>query len=99
MTTETTYKFFTVTPEPLKPRRETHDYAIVSRSGNRLGTIKWYSGWREYCLFPEPFSETVWSAGCLADLMDFMAKLKKEKINALHKICSRGPSGPAGRCR
>lgn len=33
------------------------------RSGTQLGTVKWYSAWRQYCYFPSV--QQVLSAGCM----------------------------------
>lgn len=75
---ETTYEFITIKPLPVKPGRKTGIYSIVSRSqGTRLAVIQWYGSWRQYCFFPE--EDTVWNAGCLADVQDFLAKLKEER--------------------
>lgn len=74
------YKYFSVNPQPQKPGRKTREYFVMSKSqGVRLGVIKWYGSWRQYCFFPVPGAETVWSAGCLTDIQDFLAKLKEER--------------------
>ncbi len=66
---ERSYKYFSV--------RERVDaagmkwYRILNkRSWLTLGTIEWYEPWRQFCFFPQRFSETVWSADCLSDLQD-----------------------------
>lgn len=41
-----------------------------SRSGDRLGVVKWYPAWRQYCYFPD--RTQILSAGCLADIQDFI---------------------------
>ena len=43
-----------------------------------IGLIEWCNPWRQYCFFPRP--ETVFSAGCLDDLSDFL-----KTVNADHK--------------
>jgi hypothetical protein len=40
-----------------------------------LGQIKWYSGWRQYCYFPE---NALFSRSCLLDIADFLKKINKE---------------------
>jgi len=74
------YKYFSVNPQPRKPGRKTREYFIVNKSqGVRLAVIKWYGAWRQYCFFPSPDAETVWNAGCLTDVQDFLKRLKEEK--------------------
>ena len=68
------YTFFTIMAREQSPKRKTRDYDILDRRGNPLGSIEYYSSWRQHVLAPEP--GTVWSAGCLADANDFLAKLK-----------------------
>jgi hypothetical protein len=41
-----------------------------SNSGGRLGTIKWYGAWRQYCFFPE--ADCVFNNGCLKDIIEFI---------------------------
>lgn len=38
-----------------------------------LGTIRWYSGWRQYVFVPNPNTE--FSAGCLLDVVTFIGQL------------------------
>jgi hypothetical protein len=45
-------------------------------SGDLLGYIRWYSPWRQYCFFPH--SDTVYSAGCLNDINNFIHFLGEE---------------------
>lgn len=74
------YRYFSVNPQPRKPGRKTREYHIVNKTqGLRLGVIKWFGRWRQHCFFPEPFDETVWSAGCLADIQDILRQLKEER--------------------
>ena len=40
-----------------------------------LGEVRWYPGWRQYCYFPT--TQAVYSAGCLADIQDFIIALKR----------------------
>lgn len=61
---------------------KTQTYSVDSRNppsyGDRLAIIKWYGGWRQYCLFPE--SETVWNKGCLQDINDFIGGLMEKRV-------------------
>ena len=49
-------------------------YLIVNkRSGNGIGNVFWYPGWRKYAAV---FSgESVWSEDCLADVRAFILSL------------------------
>lgn len=40
------------------------------RSGARLGEIKWYGAWRQYCFYPE--ANCVFNKGCLLDIQQFL---------------------------
>lgn len=44
------------------------------RDRNLLGTVKWYPSWRQYTFFPESY--TLWSAGCLEDIINYIRELK-----------------------
>ena len=52
---------------------KTNIWAVNNRSsGGRLGMVKWYGPWRQYCFFPEP--DTVFNKGCLTIIMGFMVR-------------------------
>jgi len=50
-------------------------------SGDRLGSIEWYSPWRQYCLLT--MNHIVFNHQCLSDIMEFLTN-----INMIHK-CSK----------
>jgi len=52
---------------------------INNKSSNRLGIIKWYGPWRQYCFFPEP--GTIFSKGCLFDIYNFIEELMNDRKN------------------
>jgi len=63
------YQYFFVVESPPAKGRTTSTYGVVNRrSGRSIGTIRWHGAWRQFCFFPH--NDTVWSAGCLADLQD-----------------------------
>ena len=69
-------RYFTVEEEPLLPGRKTHEYDVVNNSSQRsLGRIAWYGGWRQFCFFP--CADTVWSDGCLVDILRVVRQLKR----------------------
>lgn len=45
--------------------------------GFRLGIIKWYAPWRQYCFFPD--SGCVFSKGCLNDIENFIQELMDKR--------------------
>lgn len=51
-----------------------------NKSGATLGHIKWYAPWRQYCFFPA--GETVFNAGCLDDINDFIKQLMELRKGA-----------------
>lgn len=72
------YRYFRIEEVPPAPKRVTSIYRVISKgNGAELGTLRWYNSWRQFCLFPA--ANTVWSAGCLADLQDFFKRLAAER--------------------
>jgi hypothetical protein len=58
----------------LEKKPKTAVYHVVSKSsGQSLGRIYWYGPWRQYIFEPE--SETIWSCGCMQEVMNFIQKL------------------------
>jgi hypothetical protein len=41
-----------------------------NKSGDQLAEVRWYGAWRKYCFLPT--CPAVYSAGCLADIQDFI---------------------------
>jgi len=52
-----------------KPKTTVWDI-LNKNSGDRIGQVKWWANWRQYCFFPD--EECVFSVGCLRDIMDFI---------------------------
>jgi hypothetical protein len=64
---------------PVKPRGKTLEWFVRSKSHqDKLGEIRWYGPWRQYCFFPE--SEMVFSSGCLNELAEFMRENKDKRV-------------------
>ena len=61
--------------------RKTKIVHIVNKaSGEEIGLIEWYSAWRQYCFSPERFDyDTVWNNSCLADVLEVLNQLMKER--------------------
>lgn len=47
------------------------------RSGQLLGTIRWFGAWRQYVFAPA--AQTLYSAGCLVDVAAFMHEKRDER--------------------
>lgn len=55
----------------LRETGKTSVWAVHStRSGDRLGLIRWFGRWRQYTL--EPIDGTVWNKDCLREIADFL---------------------------
>lgn len=65
--------------ELIEEKPKTYVYAIKSKSSDdRLGTLKYYPNWRQYCFFTEPGYETIWSVSCLNEVIHFIGVLKQK---------------------
>jgi len=66
--------------ELVEQKPKTDVYRVFARSSlETLGRIYWYFGWRQYVFEPE--GETVWSRGCLKEVMGFIGNLMTEWKN------------------
>ena len=74
MKTQYNYLKFVKTAD--KPK--TSIWVCVNHGNELLGEVHWYSSWRQYCYFPAETS--VYSIGCLQDIVHFV-----EQLNAEHK--------------
>jgi hypothetical protein len=54
-------------------------YVYNIRSENRLGTIKWYGAWRQYCFYPE--SDCVFNKDCMNDIIKFIESCELVRNN------------------
>ena len=46
-------------------------------SDTEIGRVQWYARWRQYCFFPS--DDCVFSAGCLADIQDFIKQAMEDR--------------------
>ncbi len=59
----------------IEKKPKTNVYACLNlKRGTHLGKVKWSCPWRQYCFFPE--GHTIFSNSCLADIQDFIKKLR-----------------------
>ena len=70
-----THLYFKVIAQ--KPK--TKVYSVMSNyDKSELGKVEWYPRWRQYVFSPTQDSSTVWSSGCLDELMRFVIATNKE---------------------
>lgn len=63
-----------------KPK--TNVYNVVSKSDQALlGTIYWEAGWRQYVF--DPWRKTIWSRGCLKQVIEFIQELMDERARGI----------------
>lgn len=74
---KTKYQYITFTQLP-STGKTTKWLCINNSSGDPIGSVIWYYRWRQYVY--EPGQETVYSAGCLEDIQDFMRQLKEIQV-------------------
>lgn len=82
--------------DEIQTQKKTSAWACVSSGPFPLGYVKWYGPWRRYCFFAQGFP--VFSAGCLADIIDFLSQANKrhaEELAARHSVAVV-PSPPMG---
>ena len=74
--TARTFEFITIARVSNSPSGKTHIFKVCNkRGGYRLGLIVYRPGWRQYVFEPEEATE--YSAGCLADIADFMREARR----------------------
>jgi len=64
--------------EEIAKMPKTSVYSVISNHDNlELGRIRWHGAWRQYIF--SSFEGSVWSADCLAEVSEFLVKLKKKR--------------------
>lgn len=71
------YIKFELRPDLAKPKTQVYD--VKTNNGEFLGQIMWFFRWRQYCFYPA--DDTVWSRGCLQQVLDFIQKLMDDRKN------------------
>lgn len=62
------------------PGKKTRIFEVINLSGDYiLGFIHWYTAWRQYIF--EPLENTVYSVGCLEDIIKELKRLNYEQKN------------------
>lgn len=72
---KTRYKYIHFDLIAQKPKTQVWG-CFNNNSGAKLGEVKWYSRWRQYCYFSD--SCTVFNAGCHEDIADFLKQLTRK---------------------
>lgn len=73
---KTKYKFIHMVKVAEKPKTSIWS-CRNNRSGEELGTIKWYGPWRQYCFFPLP--NCIFNNGCLEDIKKKISELMAQR--------------------
>ena len=64
--------------EEIEQKPKTKVYGVVNiKSRYRIGKIKWYGPWRQYCFFPD--LDTVFNKDCMQYIIEFINKLMEER--------------------
>ena len=79
-------EYLNIIEYPLPPRYKTKAWAVRTKYGESLGTVAWYSPWRQYAFRPEAL--TLFEQDCLRDLAQFMEDRTNE-----HKAKVLRPTG------
>ncbi len=79
----TQYKYIQFELVKQKPKTLVYDI-LNSQSLDKIGTIKWYTNWRQYVFFP--VDECIFSIGCLNDIIDFTKKVQNNHKELRNKI-------------
>ena len=59
-----------------KPKTDV--YGVVTKSDrDELGRVAWFANWRQYCFFPKNTTDTIFSSGCLSQIIRFIDALNK----------------------
>lgn len=69
------YEHMRIVKEAEMPK--TSVFSVLDKYDLVLGTIRWWSGWRQYCFMPS--ANRVFSKGCMNDIVSFLDELKEER--------------------
>lgn len=69
----------TVLEKAKSEKRKTYIYECFNISENeRIGFVKWYPAFRQYCFYPE--ENTIFAQSCLEDIIDFIDQVHDERV-------------------
>jgi len=72
-------KYLVFSAEEVKGRKTKIIHIINKSSVEEIGTIEWYSSWRQYCFIASFMFDTVWNKTCLMDIIEVIDMLMKER--------------------
>ena len=73
---KTIYKYINFVE--VESKGKTSVWMCLSKDAYKLGEVKWYGPWRQYCFFPE---NAIFNKGCLEDVNDFIKQLMDLRKN------------------
>lgn len=82
----TRYKYIVFVDVPAMERKTFIWSCRNIGSDHEIGRVMWYGAWRQYCFFPA--DGCVFSAGCLADIQDFIKQAMADRLTIRR---ARGP--------
>lgn len=62
----------------IERKKKTVVIEVQNTSEQILGTIKWYTSWRQYCFMPTAYVELIFNNRCLGDITDLLTYLNTE---------------------
>jgi hypothetical protein len=75
----------------IESKPKTDVYAVINTQFNqRLGVVKWYASWRQYCFFPD--SDTLYHKDCLREIANFIKRTmdshveKRQEVKSGHRL-------------
>lgn len=80
-------EFVEIADAKLKTKRFqvfTKGHELTAGKATFLGEIKWYGGWRRYCLFPSV--NTLWDSICLGEIKRFLEKLMSDRARLKREL-------------
>ena len=80
-------KYLSVEKLPRQRRRKTDKWLVLNNNGGYLGTVSWYTQWRQYAFDPdEGTTWAVFNSRCLIDIAAFL----KAEMEKRHKVVGDG---------
>jgi len=74
--------------QPKKADAKTQVYNVANKeNGSYIGQVKWNSGWRKYCFFPQP--NCLFESDCLSDIVKFLNKLMLDRKIKKQSVSSK----------
>jgi len=77
-------KYLKVERLPQKPKRKTAQWDVVTNQNTILGTVQWFSRWRQYCF--DPRDACTFNADCLDDISKFLRQVNFAHWKIKHEV-------------